>query len=668
MSYLPGMKYGMPHVKDGCGVFGILSKDCSKPVPSDLAVLGMNTARHRGSSFGAGYASMNLGDGERDVFRLRAFVLDREVAGEVAEAVAEDIAEVLGTRYTDFGGSPIAGMPVLEIEVRPPDRAGVSIQVDRINGLLLSDSGIRGRIYSYGSCMDVYKGVGYPDDVASLYGLQEGSHAGIAWVAHSRQPTNSPGALPIWSHPFASMDCAIVHNGDISSFGANMAFLESRGYHSHVGTDSEIIARLVEILVWDEGLSLEDALLVLSNPYSRKLPPSARELISAYRNARLDGPFSIVGTLGTGDDCYLFAAADRSKFRPLLLGEDEHYFFAASEESQIRAISPGADVWRAEAGSVFSCSARRGLISRGGRGMLRRPALLSVSGHAGGGCTVEPPPGYGPVPAGAEGGRFIGVGMSFRDSPATGKIVVSGSAGNCLANLNDGGVFEVTGNVADDLADTMSDGIVAVHGSAGDVAAQAMQGGRLFVRGSVGNRAAIQMREFGSRRPYMVICETAGDYLGEYMAGGRVVVLNLSNSPLPTGSYLGTGMVGGTIYVRGELRPAQLGLLPRSEDVMTYLESACDEGLIDPLALKSVDPFDVDGMRPLLPGWLYERVVRLFYTSKHSNTPSMERRPLSPDEKEELRPVLEECFASLSLDLSALPDILESDYCVVSVK
>src|SRR5208337_3333421 len=91
------------------------------------------------------------------------------------------------------------------------------------------------------------------------------------------------------------------------------------------------------------------------------------------------------------------------------------------------------------------------------------------------------------------------------------------------------------------------------------------------VRGTVGNRAAIQMREYEKHRPFLVVGETADDYLGEYMAGGVVVVLNLSESERAARNYIGTGMVGGRIYIRGKITEEQVGLIPQREDVLRYL-------------------------------------------------------------------------------------------------
>ena len=52
--------------------------------------------------------------------------------------------------------------------------------------------------------------------------------------------------------------------------------------------------------------------------------------------------------------------------------------------------------------------------------------------------------------------------------------------------------------------------------------------------------------------PVIVIGGTAGCFLGEYMAGGIIIVLNKDNVKDPIGDYTGVGMYGGKILVRAE--------------------------------------------------------------------------------------------------------------------
>ena len=279
--------------------------------------------------------------------------------------------------------------------------------------------------------------------------------------------------------------------------------LNSWGIKSHVGTDSEVIARLLDHLVRVEGLSLIEAATVLTNPFERNLPPSSRinELLVKYSGCRLDGPFAVVAGYTIGDDTYLLALMDRSKFRPLLIGEDEFYYYVASEENQIRSLSRNATIWTPDPGSFFIASIEKGILSKATtRNTLTQESILKgeldsavkteetnyydAAGKSFGEinnfilASFEKDLGHVKI-TNISGQRYIGIGLSSTKSTRISSelfhVTIDGFPGNCFANLNDGGVFEIFGNVADDLADTMHSGSIIVHGNARDVCAQALQ-------------------------------------------------------------------------------------------------------------------------------------------------------------------------------------------------
>ncbi|MDG6929201.1 MAG: glutamate synthase [Nitrososphaerota archaeon] len=674
-------RYGQPVVKDGCGVFGVLRKKDAPRLSSTMAVTGLACVKYRGSGLGAGYASFDQRGTDRP-YMVKAFVRDGRVAEDVGDRLSREIGPLEGARMVGGAGR----MSVWQAMLRPEAgrEAGLERVVDDINGGLLSEGRIDGRIFSYGRHVDVFKGVGHPLDVARTWSLDSARQDADLWLAHTREPTNSPGSFPIWSHPFASMDCAIVHNGDISSFGSNMDLLGSWGMKSHVGNDSEVIARLLDHLIRVEGLTVEQGATVMTSPYERRLSPADLRLLARFRHARLDGPFAVVAGYSDGKDTYLVALTDRSKFRPLLVGEDDHNFYVSSEENQIRSLSRDARVWAPEPGSFFMASLSRGLVEAGTRrgpagggcwGAASAPAEGSMDGSAVGfreinsairKASLEGKPGVRVV--NANGQRYIGIGLS---SEAPFRVEIEGFPGNCLANLNSGGTFEVRGNAADDLADTMHAGTVIVHGSARDVAGQALQGGSIFIRGSVGNRAAIQMREYGDRKPFMIVGETADDYLGEYMAGGVVVVLNLSDSPLPVLNYVGTGMVGGRIYVRGRVPPSHVGLPPHRDDVLNYLRAYVDDGTLPGESLEALSRLEFLGEKELsggLPKELFSRVRFLFYSTKYTRSLDVETRRLNQEDRALLMPELGRFFDAFSVDPATRGMVLESEFDVITTR
>lgn len=141
------------------------------------------------------------------------------------------------------------------------------------------------------------------------------------------------------------------------------------------------------------------------------------------------------------------------------------------------------------------------------------------------------------------------------------EIHIHGTPGNDLAAFMDGPRIVVYGNAQDGCGNTMNSGEVIVHGRAGDAVGHSMRGGKILIRDDVGYRAAIHMKECEGQCPTIVIGGTTQHFLGEYMAGGVLVVLGLTLRPRDCyiADFVGTGMHGGVIYIRGKLADYQLG-------------------------------------------------------------------------------------------------------------
>lgn len=151
------------------------------------------------------------------------------------------------------------------------------------------------------------------------------------------------------------------------------------------------------------------------------------------------------------------------------------------------------------------------------------------------------------------GQRYIGCGISGKE------LTVVGTPGNALGAYLNGGNVTVYGNAQDATGDTMNDGTIAIHGSSGDATGYAMRGGKIFIEGSAGYRTGIHMKEYQEKAPVIVIGGCTGSFLGEYQAGGTIVVLGLdSGGKIPVGNFCGTGMHGGKIILRTKELPKDL--------------------------------------------------------------------------------------------------------------
>ncbi len=666
----------LPTVKSGCGILGILRKRDAAKIRAQEALGSIECVRFRGSKLGAGFAAYNI-DGDNSHYRIKVFVDGVETLETVKQMLAEYgvvLRRELG--YDDSGASKLRSWAAL---ADAPSREALTNAVARVNEALMQGE-IRGRIYSWGRYVDVCKGVGYPEDVCVDFRLVERGVEADLWIAHTRQPTNSPGIYPIWSHPFAANEWAIAHNGDVSSYGANMEYLRYRGYTSFVGTDSEVMAYLLDHLTRVKGLAIEEAAEILCNPYEAE--DSGMGRIIAHRGAPLDGPFSVVAGYCDGDDIYMLALADRSKFRPLVVGEDGERIYVASEEAEIRTLSSEARVWTVKPGGYLLASLKRGIIHSG-----REDYELFFRSY----CTHQAPThaidaegmGYAELNRrirealnngarevhvkNVRGQRYLGVNI-----PAGSRLHIYGTPGNCLANFNKGAEIYVYGNAEDDVADAMYGGRVVIHGDARDVIAQAFQDGEIFVRGNVGNRAAIQMREFQDRKPFLIVGGRADDYLGEYMAGGVVMILGLDameheDKPL-VGKYVATGMVGGRIYIRGRVEQWRIGLHPPKTDTLQYLRGLVMEGLVDAETYEELSrekAITYSMLEQRLQPKALSRISKLFI-NKYFSPPRVEYRRLGDEDLALLGGRLRRFFAEFHLGEQLLQRLLESEFTVIT--
>ena len=148
------------------------------------------------------------------------------------------------------------------------------------------------------------------------------------------------------------------------------------------------------------------------------------------------------------------------------------------------------------------------------------------------------------------GQRYIGTNLD-----TTAQIDIYGTPGNDLGAFMNGPNLVVHGNAQDGCGNTMNDGQIIIHGHAGDVTGNSMRGGKIFVRDYVGYRVGIHMKQYQKKIPQIIIGQSAGDFLAEYMAGGIMLILglNLKNGEKCKARFVGTGMHGGVIYERGEI-------------------------------------------------------------------------------------------------------------------
>ena len=350
------VREGNVRIPSGCAISGLFSKK-GTPVSGDRIVRSIAVMHDRSNGLGGGFAGYGIYPDHKDHYALHIFY-DSQTAREECERYLEryfdiiNLSKIPTRKMAAITDEPliwryfVAPLPHRLSDSQLDEREFVARRVIRVN------SSIDGAyIFSSGKNMGVFKAVGYPEDVGRFYRLED--YEGYCWTAHGRYPTNTPG----WwggAHPFALLDCSVVHNGEISSYDANRRAIEMHGYRCTLQTDTEVITYILDYLVRRKGMTMEEAAHVMAAPFwdtIERLPAEEKArmtyLRSAFSSFLVTGPFSIL----VGFDGGLMALNDRLKLRSMVVGERDDMVYIASEEAAIRVIQPELDrVWSPKGG------------------------------------------------------------------------------------------------------------------------------------------------------------------------------------------------------------------------------------------------------------------------------------------------------------------------------
>ena len=178
------------------------------------------------------------------------------------------------------------------------------------------------------------------------------------------------------------------------------------------------------------------------------------------------------------------------------------------------------------------------------------------------------------------GQRFIAAGMSDK------KLTINGIPGNALGAYLNNAQITVNANAQDAVGDTMNEGKILIHGNIGDAAGYSMRGGKIYVQGNAGYRAGIHMKAYKEKVPVMIIGGCTGSFLGEYQAGGVIIVLGLHKGDKRiVGNFPCTGMHGGKMFLRGSCEDisfpkqvtARIAAPKDLEEIREYLSEYCTD-------------------------------------------------------------------------------------------
>ena len=360
---------GQVRIPSGCAIAAVISREGHR-MSGKLIAEAMRPMHDRSNGLGGGFAGYGIYPELKDFYALHLFFDDRDTRKK-CEAFLKEYFEIVRSEIVPTRKIPairdnpiiwryfVAPLQSMLGELQLDEKEFVSRAVMKINTEMPG-----AYVFSSGKNMGTFKAVGFPEDVAEFYRLEE--YEGYSWTAHGRYPTNTPG----WwggAHPFTLLDYSVVHNGEISSYDANRRFIEMFGYKCTLQTDTEVITYIMDYLVRVQGLTLQEAASVIAAPFwstiEGKTDPAERERLAFLRKVfpslLVTGPFSIV--LGfTGG---LMALNDRLKLRSMVVGEKDDRVFIASEEAAIRTMEPEAEnVWAPAGGEPVIVRVKEGAV------------------------------------------------------------------------------------------------------------------------------------------------------------------------------------------------------------------------------------------------------------------------------------------------------------------
>jgi glutamate synthase domain-containing protein 1 len=342
--------YSDDKVFDACALFGVMDTTGRRFGVQDVIAAIANMGE-RGNGLGGGFAIYGLYPRYADLYAFHAMCANWAALDNLKDFLEGHFSLVHEEEIPHRSTPGITDPPILWryfLHVNPHQLEGGETEQDYIvHQVMTINTSLEGTyVFSSGKDMGGFKGVGYPEQLAEFFCLEE--YEGYIWTAHSRFPTNTPG----WwagAHPFSILDWAVVHNGEISSYGTNRRYLEMHGYHCTMRTDTEVVAYAADLLMRRHNLPIEIAAKVLAPPLWDELERESGEqkelycaLRQVYGSLLLNGPFTVIITR-QGE---MIGLTDRIRLRPLTAAVKEDLLYLSSEEAAIRLVCPQPDdVW-----------------------------------------------------------------------------------------------------------------------------------------------------------------------------------------------------------------------------------------------------------------------------------------------------------------------------------
>ena len=319
-------------------------------------VKAISNMHNRGNGLGGGFAIYGLYPEYKDDYTYHIMYMSRDAKVKTERFLNESFNvifdEEVPTKETKNNDPPL----IWRYFLQPRKNILQHLSADNyvLDCVMKINSEIsKAFVFSSGKDMGVFKGIGFPEDVAEYFCLDE--YEGYLWVCHGRFPTNTPG----WwggAHPFNILDWTVAHNGELSSYGINRRYLQMYGYKCTMQTDTEVIAYTLDLLMRRQHLPIEAVSNIVAPPFwtqIQTLEPQQRKVLTTlrqtYSSLLMNGPFTVI----IAHHGEMIGLTDRIKLRPFSAGIRDDFLYLSSEEAAIRLVSPTLDkVWNPRGGET----------------------------------------------------------------------------------------------------------------------------------------------------------------------------------------------------------------------------------------------------------------------------------------------------------------------------
>jgi glutamate synthase domain-containing protein 1 len=293
-----------------CGIAGLFIKDPKLEPELGLLLAKMTSTLCSRGPDSAGFAIYTRNTSDREKITISSPSPDYDVA-----AVGEELVVVLGNGATSAVRHSHAIINVAAGDVQKAEQ-------------WLASNYPAVAIMSEGKSLEIYKEVGYPDDVAKSFRIAD--VAGTHGISHTRMATES-AVTTNGAHPFSTgPDQCLVHNGSLSNHASLRRELRREGIKIQTENDTEVAAAYLTRQMRD-GQTLGEALKSSLDD--------------------LDGFFTFV----VGTERGFGVLRDPIACKPAVMAETDRYVAFASEYKSLTCLPDiaKAKVWEPKPATVY---------------------------------------------------------------------------------------------------------------------------------------------------------------------------------------------------------------------------------------------------------------------------------------------------------------------------